>query len=195
MFRYRFRNWWRSPEGVLTRLDGLIVRGWLMEMRRDLRFAASVLVIAGFVVAVVLAVSDLAAKHPWVGLGMASAVGFAVFRIFYISPHSVKWRQLQAGIFQPWTGFGSTLKRWRSRRAMVLALGACLGIALVVTAAHPKLGLPSLGGTGIGAAISLATADIRLHGRFSFWSTRRLSRHRIGIGIPTATLVSLKYTV
>ncbi len=187
------QRWWRSPEGVLTRLEALVLRGWLNAARRDIRFGLSIVVIAGFVVAAVVRAVRLIAMKPDIGLVLAGAAGFAIFHLSFIGPGSARWRQLRTGILQPWTAFGPALNRFVHLRAAALTLVAISAVTIVAAVTRPDLALPCFASMFTGAALAALTTALGLRGRFRL-PRLRLPRPTMRLRLPTAVRVSLATT-
>lgn len=187
MFRL-FDIWRRSPEGVLTRLEALALRGWLMAAVRSPRFGLSVLVITVFAVVGVVRAASLMAAMPKVGLVAAAGAGFAVFRSAFIAPGSPRWRALRAGVLHPWIAFGPALGRWVWLRAGFMTFAACLGVALIFLLTRPGQVLLCLPGMMAGAIVAAATVRIPM-------PRLRFAPIRLRTNLPLALRVSLTGTL
>jgi hypothetical protein len=172
MLRSMFGKWWKAPEGVLTRLEGLGLRRWLYEAARDWRFALSIVVLAGLGLAGLNKMVALMTARPGTGPILAAGFGFAVFRLAFIAPGSSRWRQLRSGVLHPWTAFGPALRRWVHARAAVITLGVCLMFIATVLAIRPAAALACGTGMGVGAALAAATSALRPFRGVSFTPVR-----------------------
>lgn len=195
MVRDIFDKLWRSPEGVLARLEWLSLRGWLEEMRRDPRFALSAVVIVGFAITCVVIAAGRADTHPRVCFALTLATGFWFFRSGFIAPDSARWRQLRAGVFQPWTGFGHTLKRWAYLRATIVTAAFSFGTTVVVATAQPERAFACLGGLWLGAGLALLIAGVIPNRRWHLPNLRLPAGLRFDPNMPVAVRVSLKTTL
>jgi len=156
------QKYWRSPEGVLTRLEGLEARRWLREVYRDPRFCLSLLVIGAFIVTAVVNVARLAATFPMAGLVLAVVAGFLTYRASFIAPGSLRRRDIETGILHPWVAFGPAFNRWARARAALVTIAVCAGLALVVLVVRSHLALPCVVGIGLGAGFAAVTTGFPL---------------------------------
>jgi hypothetical protein len=186
-------SWWRSPEGVLTRLECLVLRGWLNAARRDIRFGLSIVVIAGFVIAAVVRAVRLIAIKPDIGLVLAGVAGFALFHLSFIAPESSRWRQLRTGVLQPWTAFGPVLNRFVHLRAAALTLMIVSATTIIAAVTHPRLAVACFACMAAGAMLAMATTALGLRSRFRL-PRLRLPRPNMRLRLPPAVRMSLAAT-
>lgn len=194
MIMAMLRKWWRSPEGALTRMEGLEARRWLREVCRDPRFCLSLLVIGAFIVAAVVNVAKVAATFPPAGLALATVTGFAIYRASFIAPGSARRGDLETGILHPWIAFGPALKRWVHGRAAVLTIFVCALLTVIVGLSRPDLAWPGILGMAGGAALAAATAGLTFRRRPRVATSRlpwRLSRR---MPMPPSVRLSLAVT-
>jgi hypothetical protein len=178
----------------LARLEWLTLRGWVTEMRRDPRFALSILIITVFSVVCVATTAGRADKQPWVCLALAVVTGFSAFRSGFIAPGSAQWQQLRTGVLQPWTGFGQTLKRWVYLRAAAVTTVLILGITAIVALTQPGRILACLGALGLGAGMAAATANLIPHRPFHLPALRLPTGVQFPLAVPVTVRVSLNTT-
>lgn len=194
MFGSVLSKWWQSPVGALTRLEGLALRGWLSEVRKDIRFAGSILVIFGFAIAAIVKATSMLSAMPLAGIAAALVAGLVVFRSSYISPGSPRWRQLSAGILHPWTAFGPALGQWVFWRAAVLSLITIVAITAIVLVTNWHVALACLAAMSTGAVLGAATTCLSFPVTFKIARLRLAPRLGRRLNLPPAVQVSLAAT-
>jgi hypothetical protein len=146
---------------ALTKLDLLILRGWVLEMVRDWRFGLSVGVVVLAATGTIAYVS--AQVHAAGAAAMGAMIGYGLHARSGHPPGSAYRRMLEAGILQPWTGHGKSLEHWLRRRAIVLSASGSAVVAVPVIAANAKSAAPfaAMAVLGIGVSALRALSPFR----------------------------------
>lgn len=127
---------------ILTRLEGLRLKGWMDELLRDIRFAVSLSTLVLLGVCAVVAIAMRASGPGGVALGLA--VGYVLFDRALPQADSALVMTLRHGVLRPWLAFDGALNRWLLVRAMVLSLGAIALVAALIAFVRPAEILPWL---------------------------------------------------
>jgi len=141
---------------ALTKLDLMILRGWVLEMVRDWRFGLSVCIVVAAAAGTIAYVS--AHVHAVGAAAMGAMIGYGLHARSGHPPGSAYRRMLEAGILQPWTGHGKSLDRWLRKRAIVLSATGSAVVAVPVLAANAKSAAPFAAMAVLGIGVSALRA-------------------------------------